>query len=232
MMWWMLNDNYCKCKFTCYSSIITLLTTLFSSSCLEEDNSLESDDDFDLPSDNRYNFKKILSSKNYFFLSIGSSQNQLLNTTMVTANFPFMLLLAVDIQLIRWLTLLKPDIPSEHICTVQALAVTQNAVFVVDVDSVNFEDLKADDLGSWTGTGTKKTYFRVLPSGDVRYSVKKPAPLAATQYFLLTRHYFIHKTYNKFHRMITDVRGWQDKFCVCLVILVNVYIVKLFITIA
>ena len=129
-------------------------------------------------------------------------------------------------------TLLKPDIPSEHICTVQPLAVTQNAVFVVDVDSVNFEDLKADDLGSWTGTGTKKTYFHVLPSGDVRYSVKKPAPLAATQYFLFTRHYFIHKTYNKFHRMITDVRGWQDKFCVCLVILVNVYIVKLFITIA
>ena len=102
-------------------------------------------------------------------------------------------------------TLLNPDIPSGHICTVQPLAVTQNAVFVVDIDSVNFEDLKADDLGSWAGTDTKKTYFRVLPSGDVRYFVKKPASLS--QHFLLTRRYFIHKTYNKFHRMITDVRG-------------------------
>ena len=58
--------------------------------------------------------------------------------------------------------LLKPDLPPEHICTVQPLTVTQNAVFVFSIDRVELEDLKADDLGSWKGTGTKRIYFRVL----------------------------------------------------------------------
>ena len=29
-------------------------------------------------------------------------------------------------------------------------------LFVVDIDVVNFEDLKADDMGLWKETGTKK----------------------------------------------------------------------------
>ena len=39
----------------------------------------------------------------------------------------------------------------------QCLGVSQNAVFVVDIDVINFGDLKADDLGLWKGTGTKTT---------------------------------------------------------------------------
>lgn len=103
--------------------------------------------------------------------------------------------------------LLKPDIPSEYVCTVQPLAVMENAAFVVDMDNVEFEDLKADDLGSWKGTGTKRMHFRVLPSGAVRFTMKKPSPGVAAQYFLLTRRYYVHQTYNKFHRMITDIQG-------------------------
>ena len=33
---------------------------------------------------------------------------------------------------------------------------TENSCFVVDIDSIDFADLKADDLGSWSTTGTKK----------------------------------------------------------------------------
>lgn len=102
--------------------------------------------------------------------------------------------------------LLKPDIPPEHVCTVQPLTMMQNAAFVVSIDSVEFEDLKADDLGSWKGTGTKM-YFRDLQSGAVRLTVSKPTSNAAAEYFLLTRRHFIHKIYGKFHRMIADVRG-------------------------
>jgi len=58
--------------------------------------------------------------------------------------------------------------PLNHVCTVQLLGVSQNAVFLIDIDIINFEDLKADDLGLWKETGTKKTYFRVLPSGSIR----------------------------------------------------------------
>ena len=39
---------------------------------------------------------------------------------------------------------------------VQPLGVTKNAVFEVDLDTVPFEDLKGDDLGSWMATGTMK----------------------------------------------------------------------------
>ena len=83
---------------------------------------------------------------------------------------------------------MKPDIPTEHVCTVQPLGVSQNAAFVVSVDSVEFGDLKADDLGSWKGTGTKRMYFRVMPSGAIRFTERKPSSTA--QYFLLTRRYF------------------------------------------
>ena len=50
----------------------------------------------------------------------------------------------------------------------QPLGVSQNALFVVDIDVVNFDSLKADDMGSWKGTGTKKMHFRVLSSGTIK----------------------------------------------------------------
>lgn len=108
--------------------------------------------------------------------------------------------------------LLKPDISSQHVCTVQPLSVTRNAAFVVDIDVVDFSDLKADDLGSWKGTGTKKMYFRFVASGAIRFTDKKPNSSSTYQYFVLTRRYFIHLTYGKFHRMIADVRGTRHSF--------------------
>jgi len=54
--------------------------------------------------------------------------------------------------------------PLERICKVQPLGVSQNVVFVVDIDVVDFRDLKA---GMRRGTGTKKTHFRLLPSGSI-----------------------------------------------------------------
>ena len=55
--------------------------------------------------------------------------------------------------------LMKSDMPLQKICTVQPLGVTENAVFVISIDDVIFDDLKADDLGSWKGTGTKEFFF-------------------------------------------------------------------------
>ena len=107
--------------------------------------------------------------------------------------------------------LLKPNMPPKHVCTVQPLGVSQNALFIVDVDVVNYEDLKADDLGSWKGTGTKKMFFRDLLSGAIKYSEKKPNASSYTQYLQLTRRYYVHKGYIEYHRMIADV---QSKPCI------------------
>ena len=94
---------------------------------------------------------------------------------------------------------------SNPICQVQPMGVTRNSVFQIDLDKVGFEDLKADDLGSWTGTGTKRTHFRFTQSNTIKYATGVPS--SASGYFLLTRRYYIHRTYNKFHRIISDVKG-------------------------
>lgn len=101
--------------------------------------------------------------------------------------------------------LLKQNMPPEHVCTVQPLAVAENAAFVINVDSVNFGDLRADDLGLWKGTGTKRVYFRFSPSGTIKYAANKPS--AQSDYFLLTRRYFVLKSYEMYHKMIADIRS-------------------------
>lgn len=56
-------------------------------------------------------------------------------------------------------TLLVSKIDTSRVCKVQPLGVTQNALFLIDLDEVHFNDLKADDLGSWKTTGTKRSHF-------------------------------------------------------------------------
>lgn len=101
-------------------------------------------------------------------------------------------------------SLLASDMQENRICKVQPLGVTANAVFQIDLDCVAFEDLKADDLGSWLATGTRRTYFRFTQTNAVRYATGVPNSI---EYFLLTRRYYVHKTYNRFHRIICDIKG-------------------------
>ena len=53
-------------------------------------------------------------------------------------------------------------------CRQQLLGVTDNALFV---DYVQFEDLKADDLGIWKSTDVKRGDF-VVTSGETRFQVE------------------------------------------------------------
>ena len=58
--------------------------------------------------------------------------------------------------------LLKSDMATRQVCTVQPLGISENAAFVIDVEEVDLQDLKADDTDSWHPTGTKKSYFDFL----------------------------------------------------------------------
>lgn len=78
--------------------------------------------------------------------------------------------------------LLASNVQESCICKVQPLGVTKNAVFQIDLDSVPFEDLKADDLGSWTVTGTRRTYFRFTRTNAIRYANCTPS---SGEYFLI-----------------------------------------------
>lgn len=100
--------------------------------------------------------------------------------------------------------LLSSKVDNENICQVQPLGVTKNATFQIDLDKVPFEDLKADDLGSWAATGTKRTHFRFTETNAIKYATGSPS---SSDYFRLTRRYFVHKTYNRFHRIISDIKG-------------------------
>ena len=85
----------------------------------------------------------------------------------------------------------------------------ENAAFLIDIDIVEFDDIRADDLGSWKATGNKKSFFRVMSSGAVKYLATKPVGSVSTNYLLLTRRYFVHLTYDRFHRLIADIQGDQ-----------------------
>lgn len=84
------------------------------------------------------------------------------------------------------------------------LGVCKNTVFIIDVDEVAYSDIKADDLGSWKSTGTKRTYFKFNQENVLVYAM---AGANYKEYFLLNRRYYVHKTYRCFHRIICDIQG-------------------------
>ena len=91
-----------------------------------------------------------------------------------------------------------------QVCHVQPMGVTRNASFIIDVDDVEFCDLKADDLGSWKSNGTKATSFQLSASGAVKILSSKDRRSGSYE---LTRRYYVHGTYNLFCRIIIDIKG-------------------------
>ena len=100
--------------------------------------------------------------------------------------------------------LMPSDVDESAVCSVRPIGVSANATFIVDIDKVHFNDLKCDDLGTWIATGTKSTYFRFVATG-IRISEKKPSQ--GGMYHVLTRRYYVHGTYNLYHRIIVDIQG-------------------------
>lgn len=101
--------------------------------------------------------------------------------------------------------LMSDSISDEKVCRVQPLGVNHNCTFVMDLDSVSIEDLKADDLGSWKSNGTRRMYFQVDERNKAVFVQAKPTQAAG--YFVLIRRYFIHTSYSKFRRCIVEIQG-------------------------
>ena len=90
--------------------------------------------------------------------------------------------------------MLNPDVAPDKIYSVQPLGVMQSAAFLIDIVTVAFDDIKADDLGSWKATENKKSFFHVTSLGAVKYLLSKPVGSVSTDYLLLTRRYFVYLT--------------------------------------
>ena len=100
--------------------------------------------------------------------------------------------------------LLDDHIDKRRVCGVQPLGVTDNATFIVDLDRVCFDDIKADDVGSWKPTGTKHIYFCFNDDGETVYSQGVPC---GAGYYNLIRRYYVHGTCQTFHRLIVSIEG-------------------------
>lgn len=67
------------------------------------------------------------------------------------------------------------------------------------------EDLKADDMGSWKGNGTRRSYFKLNSNNMPEF--RKAVPSLSNTHFVVVRRYFVHRTYNKFRRSIIEIQG-------------------------
>lgn len=99
--------------------------------------------------------------------------------------------------------LMTDDIDSHRVCRTRPLSVSENATFV-SLDCVRFDDLKADDMGSWTQTGSKHKYFRIDDQGHILYSQSSHG---GRGYYCLLRRYYVHGTCSTFHRLIVSLEG-------------------------
>ena len=92
--------------------------------------------------------------------------------------------------------LLKPQ--TKKVCHIQPVGVTTTASFVIDIDDVNFIDLRADDLGVWKTNGTKTTHFTILENNTIQVGRSRYG-------YRMTRRYYVHGTYSLFRRVIADI---------------------------
>lgn len=100
--------------------------------------------------------------------------------------------------------LMNDGLTNEEVCGSRPLGVNDNATFVIDLDRVRFDDLKADDLGSWNQKGSKHTTFRLDDDGHIRYS---QGNVGGKGYYTLLRRYYAHGTCSSFHRLIVTIEG-------------------------
>ena len=88
-----------------------------------------------------------------------------------------------------------------NVYKLQPLGVTKNAAFVIDLE---FEDLKADDLGVWKSTGVKQGDFVITNESETQFQVGRSH---GTAHYTLLRRYYVYGTCPTFHHLIVLIEG-------------------------
>ena len=84
--------------------------------------------------------------------------------------------------------------PPASVCKAMTLRCCINAVFLVDTDVLgNYNDHKADDLGSWRNHGKKTSYVPIHQAGRGTVNLK------------LTRTYYVHSRHPDFKRRVAEI---------------------------
>ena len=107
----------------------------------------------------------------------------------------------------QFITILMNDsLTGDEVCGSRPLGVNDNATFIVNLDWIRFDDLKADDLGSWNQKGSKHTIFCLDDNGHIHYS---QGNVSGKSYYTLLHRYYVHGTCSSFHRLIVTIEGIQ-----------------------
>ena len=110
---------------------------------------------------------------------------------------------------------LNIDCLSACVCTKKPVGVTDAAVFFVDSTKLRHQDdLKADDMGSWTHKGKPVRFYKVqhLSSGEV-YDAQQCDSTDDERIYKLTRIYYHHKGTSEFRKTLFFVHGKCITFC-------------------
>ena len=108
--------------------------------------------------------------------------------------------------------LLGHKVQSRHICQSVPKNVNYNGTFLIDTSDLrSLEDIKCDDMGSWTNNGVRKLYLNIenhespkkIQVKVIKRSGKKPS----CRHWCLTRTYYMYKESTDFKKMIISLQG-------------------------
>ena len=105
--------------------------------------------------------------------------------------------------------LLDPAISTSKICSKRPVSISSSATFVIDLTKLaDPEDIKNDNFGSWSYSGSHSTTYRVNVEDDGYIRVEKCAPGATgADVVYLRRLHSVHPSNNHFKRLIAFISG-------------------------
>ena len=113
------------------------------------------------------------------------------------------------------------EVPKERICSRVPTGVTESAVFVVDLEAVNYRDLTVDDNGVYGAHSSPSEEFQVFLDGQGKISAMtrigrsnsktERSLLSVFDHFTIRRQYSWSRQSKDFRRMIAKVEH-EDKF--------------------
>lgn len=105
--------------------------------------------------------------------------------------------------------LLDPNINSSKICTTRPIIIKRSSTFVVDITKLAHpNDIKSDNFGVWTHSGSHPLVFKVRVMDDGYVQVDKAAVGASgNDIVYLRRLHSVHPSHKDFKRMIAFVSG-------------------------
>ena len=107
--------------------------------------------------------------------------------------------------------LLNPIFKEELLSKTHPVSVEHNVSFVVDLTSLSDpNDVRADDLGSWTCTGSRRLSFMVK-FGNAACHIVSGISGSGANLVQIRRQYHVHGTDSDLHRMIAFVENFEGR---------------------